>query len=432
MISHSSSSIDPPEAASPSRLTPSHSVRSEAPQKPCGVPAAERLSVAVMTPWDQQCGNAEYAKRLAVGLRAFADVTPCEMVNFNNPDLEYGRLRRWLICRRTVLDVNALGTDIVHIQHEFCFFGRRIREANRNFRRAVRSLRKPIVVTLHTWPWSRPLNRVRPRWLRWFRAFQSRRGKRHLLKTLKRVDAIVVHSKDTYQQLINESPRWKKKTFLIPIAVEPMSHQGKLPPIRKRPDEQWITIPGFVSRYKGHSHALHALALLPENFRLVIAGGVHPNDKTGHDYWMQILAEADAFGLQDRIIFTGFLNDPQQQAAVLHQADCFLLPYDEVGQSGSAVLADALAHIRPVVTSTARSMFVYRGNLDTVGSSVSVDVTDAARLAATIERCVTPDQPTTLQMRRHQQAVYKTYSLDQTQQRYQQVYQSVRNKRNRS
>ena len=385
-----------------------------------------------MTPWDQECGNAEYAKRLAAGLDVFATVTPCEMVNFNDPDLEYGRLRRRLICRRAVRDVNALAPDLVHIQHEFCFFGRRIREANRNFRRAVRSLRKPIVVTLHTWPWGSSMSRIRPRWLRWLRTAQGNRAKKHLLRTLKQVDAIVVHSKDTYQQLINESPRWKKKTFLIPIAVEPLTHRDVTPPIRKRPDEHWIILPGFVSRYKGHSHALNALSLLPDTYRLVVAGGVHPNDKTGHDYWMQILAEADALGLQDRIIFTGFLTNPQVQAAVLHQADCFLLPYDEVGQSGSAVLADALAHFRPVVTSTARSMFVYRGNLDTVGSSVSVDVTDAALLAATIQRCVELTPPAPLLMRRHQQAVHQKYSLDQTQQRYQQVYQAVQSKRNRS
>ena len=422
MISHSSSSIEPPGSAAESRLAPSHPVRSEVPQNLCGVPAAERMSVALMTPWDQQCGNAEYAKRLAVGLGQFAEIRPFEMVNFNNPDLEYSRVRRWLICRRVAREVKASGCDLAHIQHEFCFFGRRIRESNANFRRMIRRLRSPVVVTVHTWPWSRPLPHRKRRWLNWLALLQRRLTKKHFLRTLKRVDAVVVHSKDTYQQLINESPRWKKKTFCIPIPVEPIEQAGITPPLRKRPNEQWVVIPGFVSRYKGHMHALAALAQLPETYRLVIAGGVHPNDKTGNDYWMQLLAEADALGVQSRVIYTGFLRDPKVQAAVLHQADCFLLPYDEVGQSGSAVLADALAHLRPVVTSTAKSMFVYRGTLDTVTSSVAVDVTDPDLLASAIVDCIESDPPRNPLMRSHQQAVSKTYSMDRTREQYRQVY----------
>jgi len=387
-----------------------------------GAVLASRPSVALLTPWNQQCGNAEYAKRLATGLRQFADIQPIEMVNFTDPDLEAGRFRRRMICRKIIRDLVAASGDLVHIQHEFCFFGRRIRESNRNFRRAVRSIKTPLVVTLHTWPWSRPLAPRKRRWLNWTALIQRRFTKRHLLRTLRRADAIVVHSKDTYQQLINESPRWKKKTFLIPIPVEPIDHRGITPPLRKRPDEHWVVLPGFISRYKGHSHALAALAALPDTYRLVVAGGVHPNDRSGNDYWMQLLAEADALGVQSRVIYTGFIDDPEKQAAILSQADCFLLPYAEVGQSGSAVLADALAHFRPVVTSTAKSMFVYRGSLDTVGSSVSVDVTNAELLAETIASCVEPGTHHNLQMPRHQQAVYETYSLERTQERYQRVY----------
>lgn len=384
--------------------------------------AQHHLSAALLTPWDQECGNAEYAKRLVVGLGQFANIHPFEMVNFNNPDLEYSRVRRWLICRRVAREVRASGCDLAHIQHEFCFFGRRIRESNTNFRRMIRRLRSPVVVTVHTWPWSRPLPPRKRRWLNWPALLQRLQTKKHFLRTLKRVDAVVVHSKDTYQQLINESPRWKKKTFCIPIPVEPVKHAGATPPVRKRPNEKWVVIPGFVSRYKGHMHALAALAQLPENYRLVIAGGVHPNDKTGNDYWMRLLAEADALGVQSRVIYTGFLRDPKVQAAVLHQADCFLLPYDEVGQSGSAVLADALAHLRPVVTSTAKSMFVYRGTLDTVTSSVAVDVTDPDLLANALVDCIESDPPRNPLMPSHQQAVAKTYSMDRTREQYRQVY----------
>ena len=105
---------------------------------------------------------------------------------------------------------------------------------------------------------------------------------------------------------------------------------------------------------------------LPSNFRFVIAGGVHPKDRLGHEYWSELLSRIDEVGCQDRVVFTGFLDDSAEQAAVLKQADVFVLPYDEVGQSGSAVLADVLSCGRPIVTSLARSMFVYRHGNDTV------------------------------------------------------------------
>ena len=126
--------------------------------------------------------------------------------------------------------------------------------------------------------------------------------------------------------------------------------------------------------------------------------------------------------MQNRVLFTGFLTDPRQQAALLRQADCFLLPYDEVGQSGSAVLADSLSYFKPVITSTAKSMYVYRGIRDTAYSSVSVDVSDSEALANTITQCVDPDASGVPPMRHHQQAVYDCFSLDQTQHRYQRVY----------
>lgn len=381
---------------------------------------AKGIRVALMTPWDQECGNAEYAKRLAVGLNQFATISPHEMVNLGDPDLELKRFRRRRICRSQVREVNRSGADLIHIQHEFCFFGRGIREANRNFRHAMRRLRKPVVVTLHTWPWSKPTGRRRL--TRFFGQVRERLSKRHFVRSLRRANAIVVHSTDTYQKIIGDFPRLKKKLFVVPIQVEPIDSAGVAPPLRKRPGERWIVLPGFVSRYKGHSHAIASLPHLPADYRLVIAGGVHPKDKTGNGYWMQLLTEADALGVQNRVLFTGFLTDPQQQAALLRQADCFLLPYDEVGQSGSAVLADSLSYFKPVITSTAKSMYVYRGIRDTAYSSVSVDVSASEVLANTITQCVDPDASGVPPMRHHQQAVYDCFSRDQTQHRYQRVY----------
>ena len=45
---------------------------------------------------------------------------------------------------------------------------------------------------------------------------------------------------------------------------------------------------------------------LPAEFRLVIAGGVHPKDRMGHEYWSELLARIDEVGCHDRVVFTAF------------------------------------------------------------------------------------------------------------------------------
>ena len=44
------------------------------------------LRVALLTPWNQQCGNAEFAKRLTSGFGSFATVEPIELENLIEHD----------------------------------------------------------------------------------------------------------------------------------------------------------------------------------------------------------------------------------------------------------------------------------------------------------------------------------------------------------
>ncbi len=386
---------------------------------------ATRLSVALMTPWDQQCGNAEYAKRLAVGLEKFADVIPFDMRNFIDGErrVSAGEMNRYfadLIGR-----VNRSDADLIHIQHEFCFFARRIGPSNRRFAEVMRRLDKPVVVSLHTWLKSMTRNqRSRPSSQFVEGIFHQLRN-RHIAAAIHRAGAIVLHSKDTHKYFVETFPKLKKRVHVVPIPIERVASDHVSPSFVKHPRDTWVMIPGFVSRYKGHGHLLSALKSLPETFKLVVAGGVHPKDKTGNDYWMDLIQQADAWGLQSRIIFTGFLGDPVEQGAVLAQADVFVLPYDEVGQSGSAVLADALSYDRPVVTSRARSMFVYRMEKDTAFSSIAVDVGDPAVLAATIKQCARKESEYYPETQTHRSAARGRYSLDNTQAAYERVYRTV-------
>jgi glycosyltransferase involved in cell wall biosynthesis len=381
------------------------------------------MTVALLTPWNQQCGNAEFAKRLVVGLSRFARITPIELENLHDHDTLDTARKRSRYLDELIGQANAADTDLVHVQHEFCFFGRRIRDANHGFLRVMREIRKPVVLSLHTW--SRGMSRKTHRSIvkQGVESVLHRLRNRAMKESLWRADAIILHSKDTRAQCLTVYPKLKKRLHLLPIPVEPVIAAGITAPFRKRPGERWILLPGFVSRYKGHRHLLEALRFLPEDHRVVFAGSVHPKDRAGHEYWSGLLAAIDAAGYHERVLFTGFLGDPAEQSAVLRQADAFVLPYDEVGQSGSAVLADALAHGKPVITSLARSMFVYRHDSDTVFSSVAIDVTDPEKLASAI---IEATDPAGCPRRRlHQSTVCDRYSLARTAAGYEDVYRSV-------
>lgn len=381
------------------------------------------FTVALLTPWNQQCGNAEFAKRLTVGLSRFADILPIELENLIDHDTIDTRRKQLRYIDDLVDRANAAPADLVHVQHEFSFFGKRTRNANVGFRRLMRGIRKPVVLSLHTW--ARGMSQKPHRSLlgRLAEIPMHRLRNRAMAESLRRADTIILHSRETRAQCLAVYPKLRKRIQVLPIPVEPVHASGIAPPYRKRPGEKWIMLPGFVSRYKGHRHLLAALEHLPPDCRAVFAGGVHPKDRTGHEYWTRLLGLIDEMGCQERVLFTGFLGDQAEQAAVLGQADVFALPYDEVGQSGSAVLADALSYRKPVVTSLARSMFVYRHDSDTVFSSLAVDVTEPEKFAAAIMESM--DATACPRRRLHQQTVCDRFSLAQTAAGYEQVYRSV-------
>jgi glycosyltransferase involved in cell wall biosynthesis len=382
-----------------------------------------KFSIALLTPWNQQCGNAEFAKRLTSGFTTFATVEPIELENLIEHDTLDSRRKQELYISKLIKQVRASDADLVHIQHEFSFFGRARRYADRRLLRLMRNIRKPIILSLHTWKNSMCWKSEKPSLKSALSAIHYRMKNRRMRRCLLAADGIVVHSKDTYAKIIKAYPKLRKRVHLLPIPVEPVMSDGVTAPYQKRPGEKWLVLPGFVSRYKGHRHIIDAMPSLPSNFRFVIAGGVHPKDRLGHEYWSELLSRIDEVGCQDRVVFTGFLDDSAEQAAVLKQADVFVLPYDEVGQSGSAVLADVLSCGRPIVTSLARSMFVYRHGNDTVYSSSAVDVEDVEKLRQAIIDAADP--ASSPRRRLHQRNVQRKFCLHQMATQYKLMYESV-------
>ena len=385
-----------------------------------------KLRISMVTPWDQICGNAEYAKRLVRGLSTFAEVTPHELINISDRYDADGQLRTRrrlnVYFEQLFRRIQKCPADIIHIQHEFGFFGSSFSQADRRFLCLVNNIPRPLVVTLHTLiptmsrrRHARKLAKLREA------VFHSWRT-RVVRKALKKSDAIILHSIYTHRQLIRSFPELKKKVHIVPIAIEKFP-SGNANRWVKENGDRWIVVPGFVSGYKGHDYALSALKFLPKQYKLVIAGGLHPEDPGSTETWTALLGKADELRIRERVIFTDFISDPCDQAELFGQADAFLLPYHEVGQSGSAALADVMAYGCPVVTSLAKSMFVYRMDRDTVNACVSVDVGKPKSVAACILDSVERD--TGLYDKAHITTAIARYNLDNTTGAYKSIYSNL-------
>ena len=385
------------------------------------------INVSMVTPWKQECGNAEYAERLCVAINRFANITPIDLRNFSEDFELRSRIGVKKYFRQLIADINRQESEIVHLQHEYCFFGRSIQRSNCEFLRFTQRVKRPIVVTLHTWLESsvNPTRKLKSYLKNPVSCIREMIQRKDYYKALCNCKGIVVHSHETYTQLVSTYPKLRDRVRIIQIPISPVDSGTKAPPIEKENGDVWMLLPGFVSPYKGHSDAINVLEHLPEHLKLVIAGGRHPKDRGAARYWMELLQAVETKGLQERVIFTGFLATGSEQASVLKQADLFILPYKEVGQSGSAVLADALAYDRPVVTSRARSMFAYRMSQDCVYSSVSTDVTNPKSFAELIVSLL-ENKAEHSHLASNRVAAIERYSLESIGAEYKKLYSEVR------
>lgn len=171
-----------------------------------------------------------------------------------------------------IASVNKQASDVVHLQHEYCFFGRSLQRSNSEFYRFAKQVKKPLVVTLHT---PDRLSKIvktpkkSPFFPNPWDAIRALAQRKNLYNALCCCDAIVVHTHDTYtlveQHSLSFAPKFGSFRFRSHRS-EAGAHDAT---INKNEGDQWILLPGFVSPYKGHRYAVEALEKLPEQFKLV-------------------------------------------------------------------------------------------------------------------------------------------------------------------
>ena len=274
----------------------------------------------------------------------------------------------------------ARAYDCVVIQHEWSFFGGTHYEHYEYLRYFLKRLRKnnvPTAMIMHTrFTELRAIRLTSPHGIEDFRLKLARRL---LIREINRSPLlrIFVHSKKFSEHLAKHTIRTDKfESLPFPLQVYP---ERTPKPAKESGDTVTLLMFGFLSAYKGYEAALNALRLLPDNFRLVFAGGQHPSNP--HDItfenilaflhqgvWLhhrQIPPVGEVFtpeehrAFETRVELTGHLPTAEITKAI-DKADIVLAPYLLGGSpAGSAAVAWPISLGKPTIVSSAHTFDDY-------------------------------------------------------------------------
>ena len=107
----------------------------------------------------------------------------------------------------------------------------------------------------------------------------------------------------------------------------------------------WVFI-----QIKGIDHAVKALLYLPDNYKLAIIGGNHPDTEHG-EYYDEICDLINELNLKNRVYITGYVKEDSRLNALIRECDVCVYPFDTKYYSyvSSASLNNAFANHKAVI-----------------------------------------------------------------------------------
>lgn len=299
------------------------------------------------TSWETRCGIAAYAAALARELERLGVAVDVVPVPYTDRDPG----------RRAAALARSNAAELVHVQHEYTFWGG-VAPGASSLPAWYRGLRRPRVVTAHTVFTAAELLRLP----------QERRPRQRLAKRLlaslpayrRSVErapfagaaAVIVHTEAARERMLQRGLP-KERVFVLPAGI-PRPYVGEDVPARAEAlreryglrGTRVATIFGYVTPDKGYETALAALASLPPTVKLLIGGGTRvPHEAP---YLRTLQERIRAAGLEPRVGITGYLEEPDV-AAAMAVSDLVLVPHTAANGSYSVMIA--LAYGKPVLAS---------------------------------------------------------------------------------
>jgi len=131
----------------------------------------------------------------------------------------------------------------------------------------------------------------------------------------------------------------------IPEIELPSESKGHYKKLFEVEGKQVLTVFGFLNSRKGYDLVLDAIKDL-DDCVFLIAGGQHPNDKTG--YVEQLMNKITEIKLAHRVKILGYIPE-SQITAVMGATDIILAPFRDMPGSGSLSLG--VAYNKPIIGS---------------------------------------------------------------------------------
>jgi len=294
----------------------------------------------------RKCGIATFTTDLCTAMARLGPRLQCAVVPVNDrpegyaypPEVRFEIPEPQLSAYEQAADfLNLTSVDVVCVQHEFGIYGG---PSGSHLLALLRSLRAPIVTTLHTL-------------LR-----EPNAEQRRVMQDLARMSTrlVVMSAKgEAFLREIYQTP--PSKIDLIPHGIPDMPFVD--PNYFK--DEfgvagrQVLLTFGLLSPNKGIEYALQALPEIVREFPevvYVILGQTHPNllREQGETYRLCLVRLAKDLGVEKHVVFFDRFVELEELKAFIGAADLYLTPYLNEAQITSGTLAYAFGAGKAVVS----------------------------------------------------------------------------------
>lgn len=324
-----------------------------------------KKKLAIISSYNESCGNASYTKALQATLAEHFDVTIIPLYT----DLLRRGPSKVVSSHLKKITQEVQSFDCVNIQFEAGIFATSHSKAVERFFKIAPAC-KNLVVTMHRIDYhiKHPLLYPLQSFLNNNLSFKDvyKKAKRNLgnnrdshahYKAIafckKHSIPIVVHTQREASyvkmlfnyDLVFDHPLCFYNQDYIHSLSENYSRETFCKDFGLSTDKIHLGIFGLISSYKGYETAIRALRFLPENYTLIIFGKQHPLSIEPHQvinqYLEKLIKLIISLKLENRVKFLDASEEEDFLKAFL-QCDFNLLPYLEVNQGGSGIAALSL------------------------------------------------------------------------------------------
>lgn len=343
---------------------------------------AKNKTVAFISSYDEVCGNATYTKQIMEQIKPYFKSVNVIKLNQFLIHANHGRFSG-IVLQEVLNQINNY--DYINIQWEPGLFSERQKTAFKFIMRIINNFKgQGLSITCHSLDFDPSLlsikKIIKAKIIKGLCAKKLK--KKHpgnyfyqnllIYKIAKLIDkkkiSIIVHTKELYLAIKNTT---KIPVFCHPIIsptkndIEKYNHENikniilqKYSLLQK--DKIYLGIFGFYGFYKGFDVIIKTIKYLPEKYSLIISSNLHPinnikirnvitTNNSKHvkqdeyiEYFNNIILEENekslkktGKGIIDRIHYINHIIDEEDFKALIAGVDIVILPYYEIGQSGS-------------------------------------------------------------------------------------------------